>query len=132
MATVLDRREFEQDGISFVLLTGLHATAIAVEAFPSVAVSEIATRLVRRLREEGAGSGDAMTGLAFKGSEPPDPEATDALEESCCYVAVNNLQACAIANAEGFLDEVEAAAREAVAIAIFRRLEPKSRGQSGR
>jgi hypothetical protein len=59
MATVLDRREHEQDGISFVLLKGLHATAIAVDALPSVAVSEIATRLVRRLRDEGAMIGDA-------------------------------------------------------------------------
>ncbi len=125
MATVLERREVEQDGISFVLLTGLHATAIAVEALPSVAVSEIATRLVRRLREEGAVSGDTLTGLAFKGSEPPDPEATDALEESCCYVAGNNLQDSAIANAESFLDEVEAVAPEARSIATFRRLERK-------
>jgi hypothetical protein len=125
MATVLDRREFEQDGISIVLLTGLRATAIAVEALPSVAVSEIATRLVQRLREEGAVRGDAMTGLAFNGSEPPDPEVIDALEESCCYLAVKDLQDSAVANAEGFLEEVEAAAPEARAIATFRRLEPK-------
>ncbi len=125
MATVLNRREFEQDGISFVLLTGLHATAIAVEALPSIAISDIATRLVQRLREEGALGGDAMTGLAFKGSEPADPEATDALEASCCHVAVNNLQDCAIANTVGFLDEVDAAAPEARSIATFRRLEPK-------
>jgi len=125
MATVLERREFDQDGISIVLLRGPHATAIALDALPSVAVSEMATRLVRRLREEGVVSGDAMTGLAFKGSEPPHPEATDALEESCCYVAVNNLQDSAITNAEGFLDEVEAAVPRALAIATFGRLEPK-------
>ena len=64
MATVLERREFDQDGISIVLLRGPHATAIALDALPSVAVSEMATRLVRRLREEGVVSGDAMTGLA--------------------------------------------------------------------
>lgn len=125
MATILHRREFEQDGISIVLLKGLHATAIAVDALPSVAASEIATRLVRRLRQEGAVSGDAMIGLAFKGLELPDPEATDALKSSCCYVAVNNLQDGAIANAEAFLDEVEAAAPEAQGIATFRRLASK-------
>ena len=48
MATELDRCEFEQDGISIVLLRGLQATAIALDAVPGVAVSEIATRLVRR------------------------------------------------------------------------------------
>ena len=124
MATVLDRREFKQEGISCILLTGLHATAIAVDALPGVAVSEIASRLVRRLVEEGALSREFMTGLAFRGSEPPDPEATDSLGDSYCYVAVKNLQDSAIANAEGFLDEVEAAAPEARAMATFCRLEP--------
>ncbi len=125
MATVLERRELDQDGISIVLLRGVHATAIALDARPSVAVSEIATRLVHRLTQDGVLGEDAMVGLAFRGSEPPDPVATDALEESCCYVAVKDLQDSAIANAEGFLDEVEASAPEALAIATFRRLEPK-------
>jgi hypothetical protein len=125
MATVLERREVEQEGISFVLLTGLHATALAVEALPGVAASEISTRLVLRLIEEGVLSHKVMKGLAFRGSRPPDPDATDALVDSYCYVAVKNLQDSAIANAEGFLDEVEAAAPEALAIATFRRLEPK-------
>ena len=125
MATVLDRREVEQEGISFVLLTGLHATAVAVEALPGVTISEIATRLVHRLIEEGVLSHDVMKGLAFRGSKPPDPQATVALYDSSCYVAVKNLQDSAVANAEGFLDEVETVAPEARAIATFRRLEPK-------
>ena len=125
MATVLERREVEQEGTSFVLLTGLHATAIAVEAPPGVAISEVATRLVLRLIEEGVLSRDVMKGLAFRGSQSPDPEATDALEDSYCYVAVKNLQESAVANAEAFLDEVEAAAPETLAIATFRGIQPK-------
>lgn len=125
MATVLERREFEQDGISFVLLTGRHATAIAVEAPPGVAVSEVATRLVLRLIEEGVLSHEAINGIAFTGPQSPDHETTEALVDSYCYVAVKNLQETAVANAEAFLDEIEAAAPEALAIATFRRIEPK-------
>ncbi len=123
MATVLERREFDQDGISFVLLTGLRATAIAVDAPPGVAVSEIATRLVQRLTEDGVLGDGVMIGLAFRGAEEPDAEATEALIESCCYAAVKDLQDSAVANAEGFLEEVESAVPGALAIATFRRIE---------
>ncbi len=125
MATVLERREFDQDDISIVLLRGLHATAIALDALPSVAVSEMATRLVQRLTADGLLGDDAMIGLAFRGPEEPTVEATDALIESCCYVAVKDLQDSAVANAEGFLDEAEAAVPKALAVATFRGLEPK-------
>ena len=125
MATVLDRRNFEQDEISFVVLTGLHAIAIAVEALPSIAVSETATRLVNRLRDDGVIGPHVMTGLAFRGPRSPDPEATDALYDSCAYVAVEDLQESAVANAEAFLDEVEAAEPKALAIATFERLNLK-------
>lgn len=123
MAMVLNRREFQQDGISIVLQRGLlHAAAIALDAVPSVAVSELATRLVQRRTEDGVLGDDAVVGLAFKGTE--EHAATDALIDSCCYVAMKDLQIGALANAEGFLDEVEAAVPKALAIATFRRLEP--------
>ena len=121
MATVLQRREFEQDGISFTMLTGLFAIAIAVEAYPTVGVSEIAARLVSRLRADGVLSPDHLLGLAFRGTTEPDEDALVVLRDLCVYAAVNNLQDCAVANAEAFLDEVDVAAPEAFEIATFRR-----------
>jgi hypothetical protein len=124
MATVMQRREFEQDGISFTMLTGLFAIAVVVDAYPSVGVSDTAARLVKRLRKYRVVSADYLLDLAFRGTLEPDDEASVALHESCVYVAVNNLQDCAIANAEAILDEVDAEmpeAFEAFEIATFRR-----------
>ena len=121
MATVLQHREFEQDGISFTMLTRLFAIAVAVEAYPTVGVSELAARLVSRLRADGVLTPDLLLGLAFRGTTEPDEDASVVLGELCVYVAVNNLQECAIANAKAFLDEVDVAAPEAFQIATFRR-----------
>ena len=121
MATVLQRREFEQDGISFTMLTGLFAIAVAVDAYPSVGMSDTAARLVNRLRKYRVVSADYLLGLAFQGTLEPDDEASVSLHELCVYVAVNNLQDSAIANAEAFLDEVDAERPEAIEIATFRR-----------
>jgi len=121
MATVLQHREFEQDGISFTMLTGLFAIAVAVEAYPTVSVLEIAARLVSRLRADGVLTPDHLLGLAFRGTTEPDEEASVVLGELCVYVAVNNLQEGAIANAKAFLDEVDVAVPEAFQIATFRR-----------
>lgn len=121
MATVLQRREFEQDGISFTMLTGLFAIAVAVDAYPTVGVTETAARLVSHLRADGVLLPDHLLGLAFRGTTEPDEEASVVLRELCVYVAVNNLQECAVANAEAFLDEVDVAGPEAFGIATFRR-----------
>jgi hypothetical protein len=121
MATVLQRQEFEQDGVSFTMLTGLFAIAIAVDAYPSVGVSDTAARVVNHLRKYRVVSADYLLGLAFRATLEPDDEASVALHELCVYVAVNNLQESAIANAEAFLDEVDAQAPEAFEIATFRR-----------
>lgn len=129
MATVLHRREVEHEGVSFTLLTGEHAMAIAVEAEPSVSISGISARLLARLRAEGAVDEDLMVGLAFRGSQRPDPSSMRELVEASVYLAVQNLRDSAVENAQGFLDEVEAEIPEAYAIATFRRLEPL--GQAG-
>ena len=129
MATVLHRREIEHEGVSFTLLTGEHAMAIAVEAEPSVSISGISARLMTRLRAEGVVDEDLMVGLAFRGSKRPDPTAMRELVEACVYLAVKNLRDSAVEKAQGFLDEVEAEIPEAYAIATFRRLEPL--GQAG-
>ncbi len=121
MATVLKRCEFEQDGISFTMLTGLFAIAVAVEAYPTVGVSELAARLVSRLRADGVLTPDHLLGLVFRGTTELDEDVLLVLRDLSVYVVVNNLQDSAVANAEAFLDEVEVAAPEASEIAAFRR-----------
>ncbi len=121
MATVLQHREFEQDGISFTMLTGLFAIAVAVEAYPIVCASETAARLVSRLRADGVLSPDHLLGLAFRGTTEPDEDVSVVLRDLCVYLAVSNLQDRAVANAEAFLDEVDSAVPKAFEIATFRR-----------
>ena len=103
------------------MLTGLFAIAVAVDAYPSVGVSDATARLVNRLRMYRVVSADYLLGLAFRGTLEPDDEASVALHELCVYVAVNNLQDSATANAEAFLDEVDGQAPEAFENATFRR-----------
>ena len=121
MATVLQRRDFEQDGVMVAMLTGLFGIAVAVDAYPSLLASEAAVRLVTRLRGDGTISPDYMLGVAFRGRRKPDREAAAALHDLCVYLATENLQDSAVANAETFLDEVDAAQPEAFEIATFRR-----------
>ena len=121
MATVLQRRNFEQDGIAVEMLTGPFGVAIAVDAYPAVSVSEAVVRLVTRLRSDGTISPDYLLGIAFRGRTKPDREAATALHNLCVYLAIENLQESAIENAETFLDEVDAAQPEAFDIATFRR-----------
>lgn len=121
MATVLKRNDFGQDGISVAMLTGLSGIAIAVDAYPAVSVSEAVVRLVTRLRADGTISPDYLLGIAFRGAVKPDREASVALHDLCVYLAIKNLQESAIANAEAFLDEIQAAQPEAFEIATFKR-----------
>jgi len=121
VATVLQHRDFEQDGISLTMLTGLFAVAVAVEAYPTVGVSEAAARLVSRLRADGVLSPDYLLGLAFRGTTEPDEEASVVLRDMCVYVVASNLRDSAIGNAEALIDEVDAQAPAAFEIATFRR-----------
>ena len=122
MAIVLQRRNFEQDGIAIAMLTGLYGVAIAVDAYPAVPVSDAVSRLVTRLRGDGTISPDFLLGIAFRGKTKPDREAAGALHNLCVYLAIKNLQDSAVENAETFLEEVDAVQREAFEIATFRRL----------
>ena len=121
MATVLQRRDFEQDGVMVAMLTGLYGIAMAVDAYPNVLVSEAVVRLVTRLRSDGTISPGYLLGIAFRGRKKPDREAAAPLRDLCVYLATENLQDSAVANAETFLDEVDAAQPEAFEIATFRR-----------
>lgn len=121
MATILRREKFEQDGVSFVFLRSEHAIAIAVEALPSTAVCDVSARLVSRLRIEGVIGEDDMVGVAFRGTKIPDDLQRRSLVKTYVYLATEDLQDSALANAETFLDEVESIIPEAIAIATFRR-----------
>ena len=108
MAQVLFRQSLHFEDLSFIVLKGAYAEAIAVQAYPSVEAASIAYRFVDLARSDGTLKPFGSLAVAFRGRVRPDRLVINVLREACVYIVTEDLADSADDNALSFLDDVEA------------------------
>ena len=116
MVTVLHQRRLLFEGVSFVVLKGLYAEALAVEALPSDEAAATASRLVDQARSDGTLKPFGSLVVAFSGCVKPGRSVVNELREACVYIASVDLHDSAVDNAMAFLADVEARIPEVLKI----------------